>query len=199
MEADALWASNLDVCPSCAAELRPQPVQQIEVSRAPTCMKPRRCSCGPYAAVRAACKCIHGFAVIDARGWDRVLPGDAAAPRPLLYPLTQSVWLHRNLLEWFDGLFLIGGISGHDFLLCRNAVFGGGGSAVRRSPFFAVYLQILWWWNHCWIQLGWLASLELLRPCGCGSVAAPWIAAWRYSSLASSCSPCCGKRSRTVG
>ena len=31
-------------------------------------MKPRRCSCGPSAAVRAACKCIHGFAVTRAVG-----------------------------------------------------------------------------------------------------------------------------------
>ena len=103
-------------------------------------MKPRRCSCGPYAAFFFGVQ-VYPWFCRDARGWGRVLPGDVAAPRPLLYPLTQSVWLHRNLLEWFDGLFLIGGISGRDFLLCRNAVFGGGGSAVRRSPFFAVYLH----------------------------------------------------------
>ena len=131
----------------------------------------------------------------DARGWDRVLPGDVAAPRPLLYPLTQSVWLHRNLLERFDGLFLIGGISGHDFLTpCSAGVDLQCGARLSSRC-----ISILRWWNHCWIRLGWLASLELLRPRGCGSVAAPWIAAWRYSSLASSCSPCCGKRSRTVG
>ena len=103
-------------------------------------MKPRRCSCGPYAAFFFGVQ-VYPWFCRDARGWGRVLPGDVAAPRPLLYPLTQSVWLHRNLLEWFDGLFPIGGISGRDFLLCRNAVFGGSGSAVRRSPFFAVYLH----------------------------------------------------------
>ena len=139
MEADAPWASNLDVCPACAAELRPQPVQQIEVValHETTAMQLRAFRCG-------ACGMqVYPWFCRDARGWDRVLPADAAAPRPLLYPLTQSIWLHPTLLEWFDGLFLIGGISGHDFLLCRNAVFGGGGGAVRRSPFFAVYLHFV--------------------------------------------------------